>query len=55
MENLSTSKIKGVLQTEHRKAEGKTEDISGIFTVYCGVHYKQKVRRSSLLHTLMYT
>lgn len=39
---LSTNKITVVLQTEHRKAKGKTEDVSWIFTVYNGAHYEQK-------------
>jgi len=40
---LSKNKTQGVLKTEHRKAEGKTEDISWIFTVHFGTHYEQKV------------
>jgi len=40
---LSTNKTQGVLKTVHRKAGGKTEDISWIFTVHYGAHYEQKV------------
>jgi hypothetical protein len=45
---LSTNKIQGVLQTEHRKAEGQTEDISWTFTVYYGVHYEQEVPKITI-------
>jgi hypothetical protein len=64
MENLNTNKIQGVLQTEHRKGEGKTVDISGIFTLCIGgfiinrkfqKHPKRSTTYCSLLHTFMDT